>query len=169
MPSIKWFEIKRRARLTEYLANQLVKCIRVDLTDGAAPYMDIGLLGARQLCRRLRGTAYGIREGRVMLDRCDRNPSTGAEFPDRSIVNPPVATFTLPALSSAEARDQHRDLLRRLGVAGDTLWIAELGDSMAERNRRAIWGAVNAPGEEATAGRDSFQFTARSVRMVERV
>jgi hypothetical protein len=84
-------------------------------------------------------------------------------------VNPRVATFTLPALSSAEARDQHRDLLRRLGSAGDTLWIAKLGDSVAERNRRAIWGAVNAPGEEASASRDSFQFTARSVRMVERV
>jgi len=73
--SIKWFETKWRSRLTEYLANQLVKCIRVDLTDSAAPYMDMDLLGARQLCRLLRGTAYGIREGRVMLDRRDRNPS----------------------------------------------------------------------------------------------
>jgi hypothetical protein len=47
--------------------------------------------------------------------------------------------------------------------------IAELGDSLAERNRRAIWGAVNAPGEEAGVRRDSFPLTARAVRMVERV
>ncbi len=46
--------------------------------------------------------------------------------------------FTLPALSIAEARNQHRDMLRRLGAARDTLWIAELGDRIAERNRRAI-------------------------------
>jgi hypothetical protein len=104
-----------------------------------------------------------------MLDRRDRNPYTGAEFPVPAIVNPRMAAFTLPALSTAEARNQHRDMLRRLGAARDTLWIAELGDSVAERNRRAIWGAVNAPGEEASASRDSFQFTARSVRMVERV
>ncbi|MFM7305501.1 MAG: hypothetical protein ACKO4X_19495 [Alphaproteobacteria bacterium] len=50
----------------------------VDLTDGATPYMDIGLLVAGQLWRIQRGTAYGIREGRVMLDRRDRNPYTSA-------------------------------------------------------------------------------------------
>ena len=48
--------------------------LRVDLTDGAVPYLDIGLLVAGQLWRLQRGTAYGIREGRVMLDRRDRNP-----------------------------------------------------------------------------------------------
>jgi len=64
-----------------------------------------------------------------------------------AIINPRMAAFTLPALSTVEARNQHRDMLRRLGAARDTLWIAELGDSMAERNRRAIWGAMNAPGE----------------------
>ncbi len=47
--------------------------------------------------------------------------------------------------------------------------IAELGDSVAERNRRAIWGAVNAPGDEASGNRDSFPFTAQAVGMVERV
>jgi hypothetical protein len=143
--------------------------LRIDLTDGAAAFMDIGLLVAGQLWRLLRGTAYGIREGRVMLDRRYRNPFTGAEFPVPAIVNPRFAAFTLPALSVAEARNQHRDLLRRLGATGDALWIAELGDSMADRNRRAIWGAVNAPGEEASASRDSFPFTARAVRMMERV
>jgi hypothetical protein len=86
-----------------------------------------------------------------------------------AIVNPRMAAFTLPALSVAEARNQHRDLLRRLGAAADALWIAELGDSLAERNCRAIWGAVNAPGEEASASRDSYPFAVRAVRMVERV
>jgi hypothetical protein len=75
----------------------------------------------------------------------------------------------LPALSVAEARNQHRDLLRRLGAAGDALWIAEHGDSLAERNRRAIWGAVNTVGEEASASRDSFPLPSRAVKMVERV
>jgi hypothetical protein len=143
--------------------------LRIDLTDGAAAFMDIGLLVAGQLWRLLRGTAYGIREGRVMLDRRDRNPFTGAEFPVPAIINPRFAAFTLPALSVAEARNQHRDLLSRLGAAGDALWIAELGDSLAERNRRAIWGAVNAPGEDAGISRDSFPLVSRSVRMVERV
>ena len=59
--------------------------------------------------------------------------------------------------------------MRRLGAAGDALWIAELGDSLAERNHRAIWGAVIAPEEEASANRDSFPFTARAFRMLERV
>ena len=143
--------------------------LRIDLTDGAAPYMDIGLLVAGQLWRLLRGTAYGIREGRVMLDRRDRNPYTGAEFPVPAIVNPRMAAFTLPALSTAEARNQHRDMLRRLGAARDTLWIAELTDSLAERNRRAIWGAMNAPGEDAAISQDSQPLAARGFRVVERV
>ena len=95
--------------------------LRIDLTDGAAPYMDIGLLVAGQLWRLLRGTAYGIREGRVMLDRRDRNPFTGAEFPVPAIINPRFAAFTLPALSVAKARNQHHDHLRQLGAAGDAL------------------------------------------------
>jgi len=143
--------------------------LRVDLTDGAAPYMDIGLLVAGQLWRLLRGTAYGIREGRVMLDRRDRNPCTGAEFPVPAIVNPRMAVFTLPALSTAEARNQHRDMLRRLGAARDTLWIAELSDSMAERNRRSIWGAMNAPGEDAATSRDSLPLASRGFGLVEMV
>jgi hypothetical protein len=131
--------------------------------------MDIGLLVAWQLWRLLRGTAYWIREGRVMLDRRDRNPFTGAEFPVPAIVNPRFAAFTLPALWVAEARNHHRDLPRRLGAAGDALWIAELGDSLAERNRRAIWGAVNAPGEKASTSRDSFPLASQAVKIVERV
>ena len=169
MSGVESFETKWHARLTEYLANQRVNYLRMDLTDSEAPYMDIGLLGVRQLCRLLRGTAYGIREGRVMLDRCDRNPYTGAEFPVPAIMNPRIAAFTLPALSTAEARNQNRDMLRRLGAARDTLWIAELGDAMAEQNRRAIWGAMNTPGEDAAISRDSMPLAVRGFRRVERV
>ena len=161
MSGVESFETKWHARLTECLANQRVNYLRMDLTDSEAPYMDIGLLGVRQLCRLLRGTAYGIREGRVMLDRCDRNPYTGAEFPAPAIMNPRMAVFTLPALSTAEARNQHRDMLRRLGAARDTFWIAELSDSMAERNRRAMWGAMNALGEDAAISRDSLPLASR--------
>jgi hypothetical protein len=114
------------------------------------------------------------KSGNVSTVRCRRlwdptgDLSSGRSLAHRS-TEPCLAAFTLPALSVAEARNQHRDLLRRLGAAGDALWIAELGDSLAERNRRAILGVVNAPGEEASASRDSFPFTARAVRMVERV
>ncbi len=52
-----------RDRVTEYQANQLVQYLHINLTDGAAAFMDIGLLVAGQLCRLQRGTAYGIREG----------------------------------------------------------------------------------------------------------
>ena len=86
-----------------------------------------------------------------------------------AIINPRFAAFTLLALSVAEARKQHHELLRRLGATGDAFWIAELGDSLAERNRRVIWGAVIASGDEASASRDSFPLASRAVRMVERV
>ena len=73
----------------------------------------------------------------------------------------------LPTRVSAE--NLVRDMLRRLGAARDTLWIAELGDTMAERNRRAIWGAMNAPGEDVAISRDSLPLASRGLRMVERV
>jgi hypothetical protein len=94
---------------------------------------------------------------------------TGAEFPVPTIVNLRMAAFTLPALSTAEARNQHRDMLRRLGAARDTLWIAELSDSMAERNRRAIWGAMNAPGEDTAITPGSLPLASRAFRVVEKV
>jgi hypothetical protein len=95
--------------------------LRVDLTDGAAAFMDIRLLVAGQLWRLQRGPACGIREGRVILDRRDRNRFTGAEFPVPAIINPRFAAFPLPALSVAKARNQHHDHLRQLGAAGDAL------------------------------------------------
>ena len=86
-----------------------------------------------------------------------------------AIVNPRMAAFTLPALSTTEARNQHRDMLRRLGAARDTLWITELSDNMAERNRRAIWAAMNTPGEDAASSRDSLPLASRGFGVVERV
>jgi hypothetical protein len=143
--------------------------LRIDIDNPAAAYTDVGVLAAGALWRLLRGTAYGIREGRVMLDRRDRNPFTGAEFPVPAIANPRLAAFTLPSLSVAEARSQHRALLAALGAAGDALWIAELNDGQAERNRRAIWGAVNAPGEDAVISRDNLPLSSRAFRIQERL
>ena len=79
-----------------------------------------------------------------------------------------MAAFTLPAPSAAEVRDQHRDMLRRLGAARDMLWIAKRTDSIAERNRRAIWGAIKAPGEDAAVNRDSLLLASRGLRLVEK-
>jgi hypothetical protein len=143
--------------------------LRIDIENPTAAFTDVGVLAAGALWRLLRGTAYGIREGRVMLDRRDRNPFTGAEFPVPAVANPRFAAFTLPSLSVTEARTQHRALVRALGAAGDALWIAELNDSMAERNRRAIWGAVNAPGEDAVVTRDNLPLSSRAFRIQERL
>ncbi|MEY3732068.1 MAG: hypothetical protein RLZZ57_2824 [Pseudomonadota bacterium] len=49
-------------------------------------------------------------------------------------------SFCVRMPSLIEALNQHRDLLHRLGAAGDTYWSPQLADSVAERNRRAIWG-----------------------------
>jgi hypothetical protein len=40
---------------------------------------------------------------------------------------------------------------------------------MAERSRRAIWGAMNASGEDAAISRDSLPLASREFREVERV
>ena len=141
----------------------------VDIVDASLATIDIGLLAAGPLWRLGRGMAYGVREGRLILDQRDRNPLTGAEFVVPALANPRFAAFTLPALSRAEATEAHRDLVRRLGAARDALWIPETADTRAETNRRAIWGAVNQPGEEAAAARGSFPLLNRSFRIVERL
>ncbi|MCZ8146841.1 MAG: hypothetical protein O9325_03180 [Roseomonas sp.] len=141
----------------------------VDVADTSLATIDIGILAAGPLWRLTRGMAYGVREGRLILDQRDRNPLTGAEFIMPALANPRFASFTLPALSRAEATDAHRDLVRRLGAARDALWIPETGDTRAETNRRAIWGAVNQPGEEAAAARGNFPLLNRAFRIVERL
>jgi hypothetical protein len=113
--------------------------------------------------------AYGVREGRVVLDQRDRNPFNGAEFLVPTLASPRFAGFALPALSRAEAADAHRDIVRRLGAARDALWFPETDDTRAETNRRAIWGAVNQPGEEATAERGSFPLLNRVFGITERL
>jgi hypothetical protein len=55
------------------------------------------------------------------------------------------------------------------GAARDALWIAELSDSLAKRNRRAVWGAINAPGEHVAISRDILPLASRAFGMVERV
>jgi hypothetical protein len=149
-------------------APALGRILRIDISD-ATNFTDIGRIIAGALWRTARSIAYGVREGRVILDRRERNPFTGAEFPVPAIANPRVAAFTLPSLSNSEARNQHRDLVRLLGAARDGLVIMELNDTLAERNRRAIWGAVNVPGEDAAASRDSFPLSSRAFRVVERL
>ena len=80
-----------------------------------------------------------------------------------------IRGIKLPKLGASGARNQHRDMLRRLGAARDTLRIAELTDRLAERNRRAVWGAMNAPGEDAAISPDSLPLASRGFSMVERV
>jgi hypothetical protein len=140
----------------------------VDVAAPGAALIDIGRLVAGPLWRVSRAVAYGVQEGRETLDRRDRNPLTGAEFPVPALANPRVARFTLPLLTAAEIRTQHRALLAALGGAGEALWIPETGLSLAELNARSIWGAVAAPGEEALAIRDSPAGTSRSFRITER-
>jgi hypothetical protein len=141
----------------------------VDIAAPGATCVDIGRLIAGPLWRISRAVAYGVQEGRETLDRRDRNPLTGAEFPVPALANPRVTRFTLPLLSGAEIRTQHRALLAAQGGAGEALWIPDIGLSQAELNSRSIWGAVAAPGEEALAIRDSPAGTSRSFKIVERV
>jgi hypothetical protein len=49
------------------------------------------------------------------------------------------------------------------------LWIVTLGDSLSERNRRAIWEAMNAPDKDAATSRDSLPLASRGFRVVERL
>jgi hypothetical protein len=142
--------------------------LRVDVAAPDASLIDIGRIVAGALWRVSRSVAYGVREGREVLDRRDRNPLTAAEFPVPALSNPRVAHFTLPLLTATEVRTQHRALLAALGGAKEALWIPDTSLSIAETNARSIWGAVAAPGGEALAVRDSPAGTSRSFRIVER-
>ena len=141
----------------------------VDVASPGAALIDIGRLVAGPLWRVSRAVAYGVQEGRETFDRRDRNPLTGAEFPIPALANPRLARFTLPLLTAAEIRTQHRALMAALGGAGEALWIPETSLALAELNARSRWGAVAAPGEEALAIRDSPAGTSRSFRIMERV
>lgn len=104
-----------------------------------------------------------------MLDRRDRNPLTGAEFPVPALANPRMAKFTLPLLTSTETRGQHRSILTTLGAAGDALWILDTGLSQAELNQRSLYGAVAGSGDETFPTRDSPAASSRAFRVIERL
>ena len=104
-----------------------------------------------------------------MLDRRDRNPLTGAEFPVPALANPRITHFTLPLLTNSEIRAQHRVMVAALGAAGDALWIPDTGLAVSELNVRCLWGAVAASGDEAVAARDHPSTNSRSFRIVERL
>ena len=143
--------------------------LQIDLTSGSATVIDIGRLVAGPLWRISRAMAYGVTEGRLMLDRRDRNPLTGAEFPVPALVNPRITRFTLPLLTNTEIRTQHRTMVAALGVAGDTLWIPDTGLTLSELNTRCLWGAAAASGDEVVAVRDHPTTNNRSFRIVERL
>ena len=150
-------------------APALGRFLRIDIDNPAAAYTDIGVLVAGALWRTERSIAYGIEEGRLMLDRRDRNSFTGAEFPVPAIFNPRYARFTLPVLSDAEVKTAHRALVRQLGAAGDGLVIPDIADGLAERNRRALWGALNEPGGNSGTIMTAFNINERSFLVTERV
>jgi hypothetical protein len=150
-------------------APALGRILRIDIENPTATFTDIGVLAAGQLWRTERSIAYGIDEGRLMLDRRDRNAFTGAEFPVPAVINPRYARFTLPVLSDAEVRTQHRELVRQLGAARDGLVIPDIADGLAERNRRALWGGLNEPGTNAGTIMATFNINERSFTVTERV
>lgn len=143
--------------------------LQVDLVDLTRATIDIGILAVGVAWQPAVGMLYGMREGRQMMGRVDTNAFTGARFSVPALVNPRLMTFTLPMLSNATTVAAHRDLVQRLGSAGDALWIPEITDGLAERNRRSIWGTVNPPGEAAMLEHVNFARVHRSFRMEERL
>lgn len=140
----------------------------VDIVDGDLMSLDLGYLAAGPLWRVSRAVSYGSREGRMMMDRRDRNTFTGAEFPVPSLLNPRFAVFAVQNMNGTEITTQHREMTRRLGAAGDALWIPDTGLSRFEMNRRAIWGAMAQPGDDVGAERVNFIGWSRAWRIIER-
>ncbi len=110
-----------------------------------------------------------MQEGRLVLDRRDRNPFTSGAFPVAALANPRVPRFSLLLLTTAEVKGQHRAMLRAMSAAGDALWIPDTGLSRAEMIIRSISGAVAEPGAEAMTSHDSFVGSSRSFTITERV
>ena len=141
----------------------------VEIGAHAAQEIDIGRIVAGPLWALQNAHAYGIEEGRVALARRDRNALTGAEFPVPSLIDPRFAAFTLPVLTTAEARGEHRTMVATVGAAGDVLWIPDLALTQAELNLRSLWGAHVQPGEGAAAVRAALNVHSRALRITERV
>ncbi len=142
--------------------------MRIDITDASVSQIAIGRLVAGPVWRLNRAFAYGVQEGRLVLDHRDRNPFSGAAFPVAALANPRVTRFSLPLLTATEVKGQHRAMLRAMGTAWDALWMPDTGLSRAEMNIRSIWGAVAEPGAEAMTSRDSFVGSSRSFTITER-
>jgi hypothetical protein len=142
--------------------------MQIDAIAPSASAIDLGRLVAGQTWRVSRAMDYGVTEGRLMLDRRDPNPLTGAEFPVPALANPRITRFTLPLLTNNEIRAQHRVMVTALGAAGDALWVPGTDLTLSELNVRCLWGAVAASGDEAVAVRDQPATNSRSFRIVER-
>jgi len=142
--------------------------MRLEISSAGAAYLDIGRIVAGPLWRTLRQVSYGAAEGRLILDRRDRNPHTGAEFAVPAVVNPRMATFTLPLISDEEVVGEWRQMRDRLGGVGDALWIPNDELSLPELNQRAIWGAAQRPGESLMV-HANFAGHSRQFSIVERV
>jgi hypothetical protein len=150
-------------------ADLTARFLRVDLVDGAAAQVDVGLLAAGPPWRMSRAIRYGSEEGRLLLDQRARNLFTGAEFPVRAVTAPRFARFAVEALSTTEARDRHRAMLARLGAAVDALWIPDTALTQAEMNARCLWGAAANPGELVGIARAGLRTFGRNWTMVERI
>jgi hypothetical protein len=143
--------------------------MRVDVEDFYAPVLDIGRIIAGPLWNLPYAHSYGITEGRLILDRRDRNPFTGAEFPVPAAFNPRATTFTLNAISRDDAIAQHRNMLHRLGAVGEALWIPDTTLAQQEMNQRCIFGAIAEPGSASLLARSNFVFHSRAFSITERM
>jgi hypothetical protein len=143
--------------------------LRITLADTTAAQIDIGRLVVGARTRLARGVAYGQETGRMILDRRERNPYTGAEFASAALANPRVDQFTLPSLGLDEIDGPLRDLTYALGGVGDALWIPDDTVSRAELNQRCLWGAINPAGADALASRTKSTRGSRQFRVVERL
>jgi hypothetical protein len=142
--------------------------MRVDIDNSTDAYLDIGRIVAGPLWRVRYGYAYGAAEGRLILDRRERNGHTGAEFAVPAVNNPRLATFTLPLLAESEVTGEWRQMRDSLGAVGDAIWIPDTGATQAEINARALFGAVQRPGESLVT-RANFAGSTRTFSIVERV
>lgn len=142
--------------------------LRVDISSPGAETIDVGRLVAGPLWVPSYSYAYGISEDREIRDRRDVNPFTGAEFAVPAVVNPRRVTFSLQAITRAEAEGEYRSMQRQSGGAGDILFIPDTALAQDEMNLRAIWGAANQPGFNAVS-RTNFRLWSRSFSITERV
>lgn len=142
--------------------------VRIDVEDTLADSLDIGRLAIGPLWRLTYAQALGYGEGRQILDRRDRNPHTGAEFPVPAVLNPRATAFSLPLITPAQATAEWRAMLATLGAVGDVLWIPNDGLSLSELNTRCIWGGVVQPGESALLARPHHTAFSRNFTLVER-